>query len=201
MAVHSLTKAPIVPLPSDSPRFPVRRGLRRRPERFADRQSKDERDIRKSSARLPEQSVPPRHSPSSVSVLPSLLPLGFTTGLLPRLLDHRPALQHAVKDAFFKCGKAGAAPRSGSRYVYHFVQCDAASLDQDDAICQTYGLGNVMGYEHGGKAPAPPNVLDELLHFDTRERVQRAKRFVQEQQVRIMNQSASQCNTLPLPAR
>jgi hypothetical protein len=126
---------------------------------------------------------------------------GFTTDLLPLILDHRPALQHAAEYAFFKCGEAGAAAGSWSRYVYDFVQRDAASLDQDDAVRQAYRLGNVMSDEHGGKAAAPPNVFDELLHFDARERVQRSQRFVQKQQIRIMDKSASQSHPLPLPPR
>jgi hypothetical protein len=81
-------------------------------------------------------------------------------------------LKNVAKYAFFKCGEASAAARSGSRDVYNFVQCDTASLNQDDAVCQAYGLGNVMRDEHGGKAAASPNVLDELLHLDARERVQ-----------------------------
>jgi len=110
--------------------------------------------------------------------------------LLPLIFDNRPALKHAVKNAFFKCGEAGAGACSWSRYVYDFVQCDAASFDQDDAVGQTYGLGNVMGYEHGCKTAASPNVFNESLHFDAGERVQRSERFVQKQQMRVMDKSA-----------
>jgi hypothetical protein len=109
--------------------------------------------------------VHPRPSPSNLPVL---------LGLLPLILGHRPALKHAAKYALFQCGKAGAAACSWSGYVYDFVQCDAPSLYQNDAVCQTYGLGNVMSYEHCGKTAVSPNVLDELLHFDACERVQRS---------------------------
>ena len=108
------------------------------------------------------------------------------------LSKQRPALKYAAEYAFFQCGEAGAAAGSWWRYVYDFVQCDAASLNQDDAVRQTYGFGNVMGYEHRGKASASPNVFDKLLHFDARQRVQRFQRFVQKQQIRIMDQGASQ---------
>ena len=92
--------------------------------------------------------------------------------LLPLILDNRPALKHAAKYALFQRGKAGAAACSWSSYVYDFVQCDAPSLNQDDAVCQTYGLGDVVSYEHRGKTTFSPNVFDELLHFDACERVQ-----------------------------
>src|SRR5580704_8354689 len=114
---------------------------------------------------------------------------------------NRPALKHAAKYAFFQCGEAGAAAGSWSRYVYNFVQCVAPSLNQDDSVGQTHRLGNVMGYEHGGKTAASPNVFNELLHFDARQRVQRAQWFIQKQQIRIMDQSASQSYPLPLPSR
>ena len=53
--------------------------------------------------------------------------------------------------------EASAAAGSWSRQVYDIIQCDAASLNQDDAVRQTYGLGNVMSYEHRGKTAAPPS--------------------------------------------
>jgi hypothetical protein len=141
--------------------------------------------------------VQPRPSPSNLPVLLRLLPLI----VYQSILDKRPTLKHAAKYAFFKCGEAGAASCSWSRYVYDFVQCDAASLNQDDAVRQAYGLGNVMSYEHCGKTAASPNVFDQLLHFDAGERVQGAKRFVQKQQIRVMNKSASQRHPLSLPSR
>jgi hypothetical protein len=118
---------------------------------------------------------------SSLSVLLMPLPLIFDSSIFDSsIFNNRPALQHSAKYAFFKSSEAGAAAGSWSRYVYHFVQGDAASLDQDDAVRQTYGLGNVMGDEHGGKTAASPNVFDELLHLDAREGVQRTQRFVQQ---------------------
>jgi len=82
------------------------------------------------------------------------------------MLDNRPALKHAAKYAFLECCEAGAAAGSWSRYVYDFVQCDAPSFNQDDAVRQAYRLGYIVSYEHCGKAAASPDVFDELLHFD-----------------------------------
>src|SRR5580704_3541686 len=113
---------------------------------------------------------------------------------------YRLALQHAAKYALFKSGEAGTTAGSWSRNIYDFVQCDTASLNQDDAVRQTYGLGNIMGYEHGGKASISPDIFDELLHLDACERVQRAEGFIQQQQIRVMDKSASQSDPLPLPA-
>jgi len=117
------------------------------------------------------------------------------------ILDSRPALKHSAEYAFFKRGEAGAAAGAWSREVYDFIQRDAASFNQDDAVRQTDGLGNVMGYEHGGKTAAAPNVFDELLHFDARERVERSQRFIEQQQIRIMDKRASQSYPLSLPTR
>src|ERR1700722_11278653 len=95
------------------------------------------------------------------------------------LLKRRPALKHAAKYAFFKCGEADAASGPWSWDVYDFVQRDASSFNQDNAVRQTYSLGNVMGHEHAGKPAAQPNVFDQLLHFDAGECVQRSQRFIQ----------------------
>jgi hypothetical protein len=81
-------------------------------------------------------------------------------------------LQYAAEDAFFESGEAGAAASSRSGDVYHFIQGDAASLDQDYTVRQTDGLGNIVSYEHGGEAAVSPNVFDELLHFDTGKRIE-----------------------------
>src|ERR1700723_2249654 len=98
-------------------------------------------------------------------------------------------------------GKSGTAACAWSRYIHNFVPCDTASLNQDNAIRQTYGFGNIMGDEHCGKAAALPDVFDELLHFDTRERVEGAQRFVQKQKIRVMDKSSRKCHPLTLPAR
>jgi hypothetical protein len=108
---------------------------------------------------------------------------------------------YASKYAFLERGKSGTAACVWSRYIHNFVQCDASSLNQDDAIRQTYGFGYIMGDEHGGKAAALPDVLDELLHFDARERVEGSQRFVQKQQIRVMDKSSRKCHPLTLAAR
>src|ERR1035438_2492049 len=102
------------------------------------------------------------------SAIKSSLPLR----LLPLILDNRPALKHPAEYPFFECGEAGTAACSWSGYVYNLIQCNAACLNQDDAVRQTHGLGDVMRNEHCGKAAASPDVFDELLHVDARERVQ-----------------------------
>jgi hypothetical protein len=115
------------------------------------------------------------------------------------LSKHRTVFHDASKYAFLERGKSGAAAYVWSRYIHNFVECD--TLNQDDAIRQTYGFGNIMGDEHCGKAAALPDVLDELLHFDARERVEGAQRFVQKQQIRVMDKSSRKCHPLTLPAR
>jgi hypothetical protein len=95
----------------------------------------------------------------AIKILRSLQ--AFTVGRLPVIPDNRPALQHAAKYAFFKSGEAGAAARSWSRYVYDFVQGDSTSLNQNDAVRQTYGLGHIMSHEHRSEAAALPDVLDQ----------------------------------------
>jgi hypothetical protein len=82
--------------------------------------------------------------------------------------EYRPPLKHAAKYAFFKCSEASAAASSWSSYVYDFVQCDAPSLNQDDAVREAYRFGYVVGDEHCGKASVSPDVFDELLHLDAR---------------------------------
>jgi hypothetical protein len=107
------------------------------------------------------------------------------------LSERWPAPKHPAEYAFFKCGEAGAPAGSWSRDAYYFVQRDAASFDQDDTVRQSYRLGNIVRYKHCSEAATSPDLLDQLLHLDACKRVERAERFVEEQQIWIMDKSAS----------
>lgn len=46
-----------------------------------------------------------------------------------------------------------------------------------------------------------PQALDQLMHFDARERIERAERLVEQQQLRTVDKRPRERDALPLPAR
>ena len=57
-----------------------------------------------------------------------------------------------------------------------------------------------MCHHDGGEALLLPDPLDQLLHLDPGERVECAERFIQQQQPRMTDQRARQCDALLLTA-
>jgi len=87
-----------------------------------------------------------------------------------------------------------------TRQLHIEVECDAALIDDDDAIGERHGLGNIMRDEHGGEFLLAPDALQQKLHFDAGERVERAERLIQRQDLRMGDKRPRQRNTLLLAA-
>ena len=78
---------------------------------------------------------------------------------------------------------------------------NAATVHHHHAVCHLQRLLLVMCHEHAGDlhfVVQPPQPASQLL---THLRIQRAERFVQQQDARLNRQRAGQCDALPLPTR
>ena len=73
-------------------------------------------------------------------------------------------------------------------------------LDHDDAVGERDRLGDVVGDQDRGEALVEPDALQQLLHLDAGQRVERAERLVERQDLRLADQRAGQRHALLLAA-
>src|SRR5215467_7036435 len=71
----------------------------------------------------------------------------------------------------------------------------------DDAVGERNRLLEVMGDEQHGLAVSVPQIEQQIAHDLARLRVERAERFVHEQNARIADQDLGEADALSLPAR
>ncbi len=76
------------------------------------------------------------------------------------------------------------------------VEADLAVLYQDHPIGNGHGFADVVGHQQYGETMLLPKALDQLLHFDPGQGIQRSQRFVEQQQSRAVNQGAGQGHAL-----
>ena len=101
---------------------------------------------------------------------------------------------------FFELAKLhGTAPTRTSKGDGE-IKCNSAIFDEHNAIGQGERLGDIMGNQNGGKALLEPHPLEQALHADTGERIERAERFIQHQQIGLADERARQSHTLLLPS-
>jgi hypothetical protein len=112
----------------------------------------------------------------------------------------RTGAQHPVQDAPLQCGE-GRVVHARPRQVHAFIEGDAAVLDQDHTVGQRHGFLHVVRDQQGREAMALPQAFDQPVHPDAGERIERAERFVQQQQPRLVHQGAGQGDALALAAR
>ena len=111
------------------------------------------------------------------------------------------AAQDAVEHELFDVIEGGAGPRSRAGQRHLDLEIDDARAQDDDAIGEHDGFVDVVGDEQRREGLFLPEALDETLHADTRERVERAERLVEEQQAGLREQRAGERNTLLFSAR
>ncbi|MNW02478.1 hypothetical protein D3C71_1982720 [compost metagenome] len=80
------------------------------------------------------------------------------------------------------------------------VERNAAFIDDDDAVGKRHGLGHIVGDKYGGKVLLLPDALQELLHLDARQGVERAERLVECQDERVSDQGTGKRHALLLSA-
>ena len=75
-----------------------------------------------------------------------------------------------------------------------------AVLDQHDSVGQHQRFGDVMGDEHRGELLLEPDALDQPLHADAGQRIERTQGLIESEQARPADERACQRDALLLPA-
>lgn len=106
-------------------------------------------------------------------------------------------MQHAILERreFRRCSRAWPRQR------HRLIERNASLFDQQDPVGKRDGLLHVVRHEQRGKAMLTPQPLDQRMHLDAGQGVERAERLVQQQQLRTMHERARQRDALPLAAR
>lgn len=122
---------------------------------------------------------------SADSLVPALLSPGFA-----------PGPENAREHLFFDLVDVGARapPRPGQADLD--LRVDDAVLQHDDAISESRGFFRVVSDEHCGEASFHPEPLDERLHIEARQSVERPERLVEEEQFRLSDERPGQRNPL-----
>src|SRR5579884_489562 len=77
---------------------------------------------------------------------------------------------------------------------------DAASAEENELIAEEPGLTKVVRDEHHRFAQCLEDTAEVFLEICADHGIERPKRLIEEQQIRIENQSPHETHTLPLPA-
>ena len=79
--------------------------------------------------------------------------------------------------------------------------CDDSSFtEQNDAVCEIERFIEIVGYQQNGGPQPVQKIAEHVLHLRPRERIERAKGLVHEQDLRLRSESAGQADALPLPS-
>ena len=89
------------------------------------------------------------------------------------------------QDRAFQRGKFGRAAPPRTRDIDVDVVRDAAVLDDQHAVGQRDRFGDVMRDQDRGKGLIVPDPLQQPLHRNPRQRIERAERLVERQHARI----------------
>ena len=121
------------------------------------------------------------------------------------MAPHRSEVSSVPSRRFFRIAPSSAAssaePRCRGRGISTLKSCgDAAVLDDQHAIGQRDRLGDVMRHQDRGKALIVPDPLQQPLHRNPRQRIERAERLVERQHARPADQRARQRHALLLSA-
>ena len=90
---------------------------------------------------------------------------------------------------------------TGSRHIDPNIHTDTPALKQYNPISQIDCFVDVMRNQYNCKSFLLPQPLNEVLHLNTRERIQSAKGLVQQKQTWIMYESSCKCHALALSTR
>jgi hypothetical protein len=110
-------------------------------------------------------------------------------------------LQHALQDIVLDRGERCRTARARPGKIHLPIERDPASLDQQNPISQHYRFMHIVRHQQRGETMFAPKPFDELVHFDARQRIERAERFVEQKQLGPMHECAGERDALPLPTR
>ena len=108
--------------------------------------------------------------------------------------------QKIFQDRAFQRRQFGRTALPRTRNIDAEIERDAAVLDDQHAVGERHGLGNVVGDQDRGEALIVPDPLEQLLHLDAGQRVERAERLVEREDARLADQRARQRHALLLAA-
>ena len=106
-----------------------------------------------------------------------------------------------LKNCRFHAGELGRTSPARPRQIDRNVGCDCAMVDQHDPIPERDGFRNVVSDQNRREAVRQPNLLDQTLHLDACQRIERAERLVERQNARRAHEGARKGDTLLLAAR
>ncbi len=111
------------------------------------------------------------------------------------------AAQELAQDRALDRGKLGRTAMARPSEIDVYIVSDAAVLDDEDAVGQRDRFRHVVGDQDGGEPLVPPNALQQALHRNPRQCIERAKRLVESKQPGMAHERASQRDPLLLPPR
>ena len=106
-----------------------------------------------------------------------------------------------AQDGAFEACELHRAALARPRRIDRDVMRDAALLDHEHTIGQRNGFRDVVRHKDRRKALVAPDALQEPLHRDAGQGIERAERLVESEQAGLADERARQRHALLLPAR
>jgi hypothetical protein len=89
-----------------------------------------------------------------------------------------------LKNLRFHTGDLGRTAPTRPRQTGRNVGCDCAVVDQHDPVPKRDGFRNVVSDQNRREAVRQPNLLDQTMHLDARQRIECGERLVERQNLR-----------------
>src|SRR5216684_2097891 len=109
-------------------------------------------------------------------------------------------LQKTAQDRAFQCREVGRAALAGTRDIDIDVMRDTAIFNDQNPVGQCDGFGHVMRDKDRRKSLIAPDPLQQPLHGNPRQGIERAERLVEGENAGMTDQRTRQRHALLLPA-
>jgi serine O-acetyltransferase len=109
--------------------------------------------------------------------------------------------KETLKNGRFHAGELGGAPLARPRQSDRNISCDRAVVNQHDPVPKRDGFRDVVSDQNRGEAIRQPNLLEQTLHLDARQRIECAQRLIERQNARGADERARKRDALLLAAR
>ena len=109
--------------------------------------------------------------------------------------------KETLKNGRFHAGELGRAPLARPRQSDRNIGCDRAVVDQHDPVPKRDGFCDVVSDQNRGEAIRQPNLLEQTLHLDARQRIECAERLIERQNARGAHKRARKRDALLLATR
>jgi hypothetical protein len=105
-------------------------------------------------------------------------------------------LENGVEQLALEGGEGCRAAFAGAGKVDSQVEGNFTLIEHDDPVGQHNGLTHVMGHEKCGETLFLPDLLDEPLHGDAGERIERPQGLVEGKEIGLADQGPGQRRAL-----